>query len=342
MVSFRAMTTPADPPMVASPRRRLLASGVALALARPALAQGLPRLGVLMLPAEGDPDAAPRRTVLLEALAALGWRDRETIRIDLRWGGAQPEVLALAAREMLAQAPDVIVANGTPTVALLRSLTRSIPIVAAQVINPVGLGVAESLARPGGNVTGFTFISPELIAKWVSLLQEVAPGLRRVVLPYNPAFNPWYAGAVAEMARGPQPPGVEVVQTIIRSGDELLATLPQLAQVAGTGLILGPENVTLSRIGALAQMALALRLPGISVYAQFAAQGGLMSYGPDVLDIFRNAAGYVDRILRGASPATLPMQQPVRFNLALNLATAAALGLAIPPSLLAAADQVLD
>ncbi len=327
---------------MAAPTRRLLLATAALAVPGLGRAQALPRLGVLLLPAEGDPDAAPRRTALLQALAALGWRDRETIRIEIRWGGAQPETLARSAREIVDLAPDLILANGTPAVTTLHRLTRRIPIVAAQVIDPVGLGVAESLARPGGNVTGFTFISPELIAKWLALLQEVAPDLRRAALPYNPAFNPWYAGALEEIARSPQPPQLEVVQTIIRSGEELLAAIPVLAQVPGTGLVLGPENVMLSRIGTLAQMALALRLPGISVYPQFAAQGGLLSYGPDVLDILRNAASYVDRILRGASPATLPMQQPVRFNLALNLATAATLGLSISPSLLAAADTVIE
>ncbi len=323
-------------------RRHLLAATAGLALPSLARAQGLPRLGVLMLPAEGDPGATQRRDALLHRLAALGWKDGETIRITLRWAGAQPGRVAQLAREMVELAPNIILANGTPIISALRPLTRTIPIVCAQVIDPVGLGVAESLARPGGNFTGFTFINPSLIAKWRSLLHEAAPALRRAVLFFNPASNPWYPGALAELAQGPPSPGPELVLVAVRSTEELLARLVEAARQPATGLIVGPEQLVLGSQRDVLATARAQRLPGVSVYPQFAAAGGLMSYGPDVPDIFRNAAGYVDRILRGASPATLPIQQPVRFDFTINLLTAAALGLSIPPSLLAAADTVIE
>jgi putative ABC transport system substrate-binding protein len=326
------------------PTRRRLLTATATALALPGLAhaQALPRLGVLMLPAEDDPGAAARHAALLQGLAALGWKPGETIRIETRWGAAQPERIAQQAREMVALAPNLILANGTPVINALRPLTRSIPIVCAQVIDPVGLGVVESLARPGGNITGFTFINPSLIAKWRSLLHEAAPTLQRAVLFFNPAANPWYPRALAELAATPPSPGPELQLLAINSAEALLAQLAEAARQPGTGLIIGPEPIVLSRQREVVATALAQRLPGVSVYPQFAATGGLMSYGPDVPDIFRNAAGYVDRILRGASPATLPMQQPVRFEFSLNLVTAAALGLNIPPSLLAGADTVIE
>jgi putative ABC transport system substrate-binding protein len=328
-------------------RRHLLAATAGLALpglATPGLAraQGLPRLGVLTTLAESDPDARRRMAALVHGLEALGWRDNRTIRIDFRWGASRPELIARLARELVAEAPDVILANGTPAVAALQPLTRSIPIVCALVTDPVGLGFVESLARPGGNITGFTFIEPSLIAKWLSLLQEVAPGLRRAALLYDPAFNPWYPHALAELAQTAQRPLLEVVPTIIRSAEDALARLPVLAQAPGTGLIIGPGSSILNYMRALAETALAGGMPGVSVYPRFAAEGGLLSYGPDVPDIFRNAAGYVDRILRGASPATLPVQQPVRYEFTINQATAGKLGLAVPPTLLAAADTVIE
>ncbi len=330
--------------MAATTRRLLLgmASGTAMAAPRLARAQGLPRLGVLMLPAEDDPGATQRRDALLLRLAALGWKDGETIRITLRWAGAEPGRVARLAQEMVDLAPNVILANGTPIISALRPLTRSIPIVCAQVIDPVGLGVAESLARPGGNITGFTFINPNLIGKWRSLLHEAAPGLSRAVVFFNPAANPWYPRALAELAQGPPSPGPELELVAVRSTEELLARLAEAARRPSTGLIVGPEQIVLGSQRDVVRAARAQRLPGVSVYPQFAAAGGLMSYGPDVPDIFRQAAGYVDRILRGASPATLPIQQPVRFEFTVNLVTATALGLRLPSSLLAAADNVID
>lgn len=330
--------------MAATARRILLGTAVSAALSAPRLlrAQGLPRLGVIISLAEDDPAAAPRRAALLEGLAARGWKDGETLRIAYRWGAARPEVIQRQAREMVALAPDVILANGTPVVAALQPLTRSIPIVCALVTDPVAQGFVESLARPGGNITGFIFVDPGLIAKWLGLLHEVAPGLRRAALLYNPAFNPWYPRILAELAQAPNRVPLEVVQTIVRSAEEVDARIPELARVPGTGLVIGPESLLLSRMRGLATTALAQRMPGISVYPQFAAEGGLMSYGPDIPDIFRRAAGYVDRILRGASPAALPVQLPATFAFALNQATATALGLTLPQALLAAADTVID
>jgi len=320
-------------------RRTLLALPALPGLAR---AQGLPRIGVLMSLAETDPEAAPRRAALVAGLAALGWKQGETLRLEIRWGDGRAERIAAEAAAMVASAPAVIVANGTPVALALRPLTRSIPVVCALVTDRIGNGMVESLARPGGNITGFTFIEPGLIAKWLGLLKEVAPGLTRAAVVYNPAFNPWYPRALAEIARAPQGLPVAVVETIVRTAEEIEARLPDLAQVPGTGLVIGPESFVLPRLPALAAAARAQGLPGVSVYPRFAEVGGLMAYGPDVPDIFRRAAGYVDRILRGASPATLPVQQPERFAFTLNQATATTLGLTLPPALLAAADRVID
>lgn len=328
-------------------RRGMLGAAASLALPGPAaLAQSGPgsprRIGVLMSNAEADPVSAPRLAAFRQALQELGWREGENLRIELRWGEGRQALIRRQAAEMVALGPEAILANGTPVVAAVQPLTRSIPVVAALMNDPVGLGFVESLARPGANITGFTFINPGLIAKWASLLHEVAPRLRRAALLYSPRLNPWYPAFLAEIARGPAPLPLEIVPFHVEAGDDLRRHLAEAARQPDTGLVAGPDSFVLGRFGELAGLALAHRLPGISVYRQFAVEGGLMSYGPDVPDIFRRAAGYLDRILRGASPAALPVQEPVTFEFALNQRAALALGLSPSATLLAAADTVID
>ncbi|MGA8757376.1 MAG: ABC transporter substrate-binding protein [Stellaceae bacterium] len=302
----------------------------------------VPELGVLMSVGENDQGGRLRIAAFRQALQALGWKDGENIRVEYRWGASQKELIHQYAQELVSLAPDVILANGTPVVAALRPLTRSIPIVCALVIDPVGLGFVQSLSRPGGNITGFSFVNPELIGKWTELLKDAAPRVDRAALLYNPKVNPWYADFLRDLAAVPKSVAIELVPTIVESVDDFKKRIPILARVPGMGVMIGPEAYMVDHMHEIAPLAAANRLPGISVYRQFAVEGGLMAYGPDIPDIFRRAAGYVDRILKGADPATLPVQEPAKFELVLNEKAAGALGLALSPTLLAGADQVIE
>ncbi len=303
---------------------------------------GMRKLGVLMSVSEEDPEGEARIAAFRQGLQELGWREGENIHIDYRWSGGHAELISQYAKELVALAPDLIVASGTPVVAQIKPLTRTIPIVCALVIDPVGLGFVESLSRPGGNITGFSFINPELIGKWTALLKNAAPKVTRAALVYNPKVNPWYPHFLQELAAVPQATAFELVPTIIDTVDDLQTQIPVLARTPGTGLILGPEAFLVNHLHRLAKAVTASRMPSISVYRQFAVEGGLMSYGPDSADIFRRSASYVDRILKGANPATLPMQQPVKFGFTVNQNAAATLGLTLPAMLLAGADEVLE
>ncbi len=304
--------------------------------------QALRKLGVLMSVAENDPASKPRIAAFQQGLRALGWQDGRNIRIAYRWAAGQADLVRRYAQELIALAPDVILANGTPVVAELKSLTRSIPIVCALVIDPVGLGFVDSLRHPGGNITGFTFIDPELIGKWTALIKDAAPGVKRAALLYNPKLIPQYTNFLRELAATPQSVAMELVPATVNRVDDLQTTIEALARTPGTSLIIGPEPFMLDHMHMVAELAAENRLPGISVYRQFVVEGGLMSYSPDVLDIFRRSAGYVDRILKGAKPAELPVQQPTKFELVINLKAAKALGLTMPTILLAQADEVIE
>jgi putative ABC transport system substrate-binding protein len=227
-------------------------------------------------------------------------------------------------------------------VGALKPLTRTLPVVFALAIDPVGVGLVESLSRPGGNITGFTFIDAELIGKWSGLLRDAAPQLRRAALVYNPRVNPWYANFLGEIAAAPQTVALEIVPTPFNTPDELLAQIPLVAGAGGTGLIIGPEASIVGYLNNIATLAASLRIPAISVYRQFALGGGLMSYGPDTPAIFRASAGYIDRILKGTDPALLPVQQPTKYLFSVNLKAAAMFGLSVSPSLLAEADEVIE
>lgn len=303
---------------------------------------GLRRLGVLMGPPAGDPFGQTYAAALLQALGSAGWHEGGNLHVDWRWAGGDPALYQSYAAELVALSPDVIVANGSPAVAQLHRLTGSIPIVCALVIDPVGLGFADSLSHPGGNITGFTFINPEMIGKWTGLLKDAVPTLDRAALLYNPKINPWYAKFLQEISAAPHALAMEVVPTVIETIEDLQARIPALAGAATTGLIIGPESFMIRHVHEVAALAQSNRLPGISVYRQFAPEGGLMSYGPDIADLFRHAAGYVDRILRGEKPADLPLQQPTKFEYVINLKVAKLLGLNLSPSLIATTDEVIE
>jgi putative ABC transport system substrate-binding protein len=327
-------------------KRRDFIAAAAAATAWPitarAQAPDKPRtIGVLMVIAENDPEGQERIRAFREGLAAAGWIDGQTAKIVYRWADGQSALVSRYAEELVALKPDVILANGTPAVVALKRLGTTIPVVCALVLDPVGVGVVQSLSHPGGNITGFSFINAEIIGKWREILAEAAPSATRSALIFNPNVNPWYYDFLRSLEAAPQPVG-KVNATPVTSLEQIRSVIAAEAGLPGGSLIIGPDAFAVTYIKDIADLALEQKLPGISVYRQFVASGGLMSYGPDLPDIFRRAAGYVDRILKGANPADLPVQDPTKFNFAINLKTAKALGLAMPQSLLATADEVIE
>jgi putative ABC transport system substrate-binding protein len=311
-------------------------------LAARAQRAGTRSIGVLLSGVESDPESKLRIAAFQRGLTELGWKDGENVHIEYRWGSGKGELISQYAAELVALKPDVILANSTTVVATLKSLTTTIPVVIALVIDPVGMGYVESLPHPGGNFTGFTFISPELIGKWTDLLKDLTPGVTRAALLFNPATSPFYTGFVREIEATRKPGEIEVVTIPVGSTAEMEAGIVTLAKQPASSLLVGPDPFTLVNLRQIAQLALQNRLPAISVYKLFALEGGLMAYGPDTAEIFRRSAGYVDRILKGAKPAELPVQQPDKFEFTINLKTAKSLGFAIAPTLLATADEVIE
>jgi putative ABC transport system substrate-binding protein len=303
---------------------------------------GMRTVGVLLSGIEGDPDSKARIAAFQKGMAELGWKEGDNLRVEYRWGAGKRELISQYAAELVALKPDVILANSTTVVATLKSLTTSIPVVIALVIDPVGMGYVESLPHPGGNFTGFTFISPELIGKWTDLLKDMTPAVTRAALLFNPATSPFYTGFVQEIEATRKAGEIEVVTIQVASVAEMEAGIAALAKQPASSLLIGPDPFTLVNLKQIAQLALQNRLPAISVYRPFTTEGGLMAYGPDTAEIFRRAAGYVDRILKGAKPAELPVQQPDKFEFTINLKTAKALGVTIAPTLLATADEVIE
>jgi len=324
----------------------LLGGGVAAAWPRASLAQqGEParRLGVLMGIAESDPAARSFVSTLTEALAASGWRDGGNIRINYRWGGGDSERIRGFARELVELKPDLIVGHTTPVVAALKEQTRTIPIVFTQVSDPVGSGFVASLAEPGGNVTGFTNLESSMSSKLMELLKEVAPATTRVALMFNPETAPdggaYFLRPVEAAAAALN---VKIIPAPVRTAEAIDAVIPALAAEPNTGLIVMPDVFILAHREQILALVEQQRLPAVYAYRLFAASGGLMSYGTDLLDLFRRAAPYVDRILKGVRPAELPVQQPTKFELVINLKTAKALGLTVPLALQAGADEVIE
>jgi putative ABC transport system substrate-binding protein len=305
-------------------------------------AGGIPKIGVLMAGSESSAENMPRIAAFRQALAELGWRDGENVRIEYRWSAGRNELISQYAKELVALKPDVILANSTPVISAFKSMTASIPVVFALSMDPVGLGHVKSLSRPGGNFTGFTFIDPELIGKWMGLLKDVVRGLTLAAVLFNPGTVHSYLKFVSTVQAARRPGAAELVTMPVHSTGEMEAAINALAKKPGSGLIIGPDPFNQVRLKYIAQLAAQSRLPTISVYRPFVVEGGLMMYGPDTADIFRRSAAYVDRILRGAKPADLPVQQPVKFELMINLKTAKALGLEVPAKLLFTADDVIE
>jgi len=318
-----------------------LLGGVAVSWPVAAEAQQPPmrRIGVLMNRAADDPDAQARITAFRQRLQQLGWTDGSNIQIDTRWGEDDVDRERKGAAELVALAPDIILASGTLSVAELQKVSRTLPIVFAAVTDPVGAGFVDSLARPGGNATGFMIYEYSLSAKWLEVIKQIAPNVTRVAVIRNPA-NPAGIAVFGAIQNAAQSVGVEVSPVSIRGADETERTLAAFARSPNGGLIVTP-TVAVHR-DLIITLAARYKLPAVYTLRYMVTGGGLISYGPALVEQFRQAAEYVDRILNREKPANLPVQAPTKYELVINLKTAKALGLDVPPTLLARADEVIE
>jgi putative ABC transport system substrate-binding protein len=300
------------------------------------------RIGVLMGFPESDSQAQSYIAAFRDRLQKLGWTDGRNIQIDTRWAAFNAESRQRFVKELVALQPDLILSHTTPTTAALLQQTRTIPIIFATVTDPIGSGFVASLPRPGGIVTGFTLIEPTMAAKWVELLKEIAPRVNRVAMLFNPA-TATYSDYFLKPFKAAAPSfAVEAIVAPARDTSELESVIAAQAREPNGGLIVMPDSFTDAHREEITSLVARYRLPAIYAYRFFAALGGLLSYGADLGDNFRRAADYVDRVLKGEKPADLPVQAPTKFELVINLKTAKVLGLTVPPSLLARADEVIE
>jgi putative ABC transport system substrate-binding protein len=299
------------------------------------------RIGWLVGFAEQDPEAQSRTTVMVRALGDLGWIVGRNLHIDYRYMIGDSQRFDVQAADLVTLAPDLLLANSTPATRALQQATNTIPIVFAQVLDPVASGLVTNLARPSGNVTGFTNFEVSMGSKWLELLKEVAVRITRVALIFN-RHSMLYAGMLRSVEAGAASLAIDIATRGVGDANELEAAILAAAAAPGTALIVFPDIFTGAHHEQIIALAERYRLPAIYAYRFFAAGGGLMSYGINTPDVFRQMAGYVDRILRGAKPSDLPVQAPNKFELVINLKTAKALGLEITPKLLALADEVIE
>jgi putative ABC transport system substrate-binding protein len=309
--------------------------------ARAQLGERMRRIGVFMAGVSDDRDGLARLAAFQQALQELGWTIGRNVGMEMRWGAADPDRTRRYATELASLAPDVILASGSATVGPLLQATRSVPIVFAGVPDPVGAGFVESLARPGGNATGFVQFEYGLGAKWLELLKEIAPGVTRVAVlrDVDLAVGTGQFGAIQSVAPSF---GVEMSPVGLRNPSEIERGLAAFARFPNGGLIATGSALTNVHRKLIITLAVQHKLPAIYNGRQFVADGGLIAYGPDRLDQMRRAAGYVDRVLKGEKPAELAVQAPNKYELTIHLKTAKALGLTVPPTLLARADEVIE
>jgi len=299
------------------------------------------RIGVLMNVAADDPVGQARNAAFLQGLQQLGWSDGRNVRIDARWAAGKADDIRKYAAELVALAPDVVLAAGSASAGPLLQLTRTVPIVFVHSPDPVGAGFVESLARPGGNATGFTLFEYGISGKWLELLKQIAPHVTRVAVLRDPAIaaGAGQLGAIQSVAPSF---GVELSPIGVRDAGEIERAVTTFARSSNGGLILTASTLAAVHRNLIVMLAARHKLPAVYYERFFAAAGGLISYGPDVVDQFRRAAGYVDRILKGEKPADLPVQAPTKYELVINLKTAKALDLEVPATLLARADEVIE
>jgi putative tryptophan/tyrosine transport system substrate-binding protein len=299
------------------------------------------RIGVLMSFAADHPESQPRLAAFQQGLQQLGWIDGRNVRIDHYWGGADANRIRKYAAELVALAPDVILANGSVVVAPLLQTTRAVPIVFVYVPDPVGAGFVDSLARPGGNATGFIQSEYGMSAKWLELLKEIAPGMTRAAVIRDPAITAGIGQFGAIQAVAPSV-GVEVTPVNVRDAGDIERAVTAFARSSNGGLIVTGSALAQVHGDLIITLAARHKLPAVYFERFFITGGGLISYGPNFVDQFRRAASYVDRILKGEKPANLPVQAPTKYELAINVKTAKALGIEVPTTLLARADEVIE
>ena len=308
--------------------------------ARPQQGERVRQIGLLMGLVASDPEAQSRLAAFENGLQDLGWIKGRNLRIEYRWAG-DGNVLRDHVAELLAMSPDLILANSTPVTTVLQEQSQSVPIVFTQVTDPVGQGLVPNLAHPGGNLTGFTSFEFSIGTKWLESLKQTAPHITRVALVFNPKSAP-YADLFLRPVEAAAPSfSVTPIAAAVRAPDDFDRVFDALKEPNG-GLIVLPDITMTNHREAIIALAARHRVPAVYPFRYFAASGGLMSYGTDVLEVFRRAAGYVDRILKGTNPGDLPIQAPAKYELVINLKTARALGLNVPLTLLARADEVIE
>jgi len=300
------------------------------------------RVGLLVGLAEDDPEAQSRVKAFRFGLRDLDWLEGRNIRIDYRFYAGDPNRAKKDAAELVGLAPDVIVGNGTPAIVALRQTTSTIPIVIAVINDPVGQGFVSSMAHPGANITGFSFIEFPIIGKWIGMLKDVSPDLSRVALMFNPDTSPYYDVYLRSFERIPRSIAVDVSAAPIHDEAEIEQVIATLGRERGSGLIAASDTFIVVHRDAILRSAKAHGVPTVSPYRQFVLEGSLMSYGPDTADIFRRASSYVDRILQGEKTADLPVQSPIKFELSVNMIVAKALGLTLRESFVMLADEVIE
>jgi putative ABC transport system substrate-binding protein len=298
------------------------------------------RIGVLMGFAESDPAAQSWLAAFRDALAKLGWKEGSNFQIEVRWGAGDANKIRASAKELVDVRPDAIFSQTTPAIGALARETKTIPIVFVLVSDPMGSGFAASLAHPGGNITGFTGNDPAIGGKWMELLKEIAPRTARVALLFNPATAPPLKFYMPSIKATASSVAVEVTAAPVHAKEEIEGVIA--AQAPGGGLIVMPDPFTQTNVDLIITLAARYGVAAIYFEQRFAESGGLISYGTDFVELFRQAAEYIDRVLKGAKPDELPIQQPTKYELAINLKTAKALGLTIPESVLSLADKMIE
>jgi putative ABC transport system substrate-binding protein len=310
--------------------------------ARAQQAEGARRIGVLMARKADDPQGQKQFAALRKGLLELGWSEGKTLQIETRWTVADAAEALKFAQELIGLKAEVLVANGTPSLVAARQATSTIPTVFVSVADPVGQGFVPSLARPGGNITGFSAEEAGMGGKWLELLKELAPRVTRIAVIYNPQTAPYAPMFFSAMQAAAPAMAVALAISPVHVPADIDRVIAVIGQEQGGGLIVVPDSFMFGQRQRITALAAKYRLPAMYPIGIFIPDGGLIAYGIDRVDMFHRTADYVDRILRGASPVELPVQQPTKFELAINLKTAKALGLIVPPSMLLSADEVIE
>jgi len=305
-------------------------------------AERIRRIAALMPTSESDSEAPGLGAAFRQALQNFGWTAGKNLRVDYRWGAGDANRIAAYAAQIVADQPEVILAGGAPALVPLKRATDTIPIVFIAASDPVAQGFVSNLAHPGGNITGFTNFAPTMGADWLRLVKEVAPGVNHVGVLYNPKTAPYTQSFLAAAQAAAGPLGIKVSAAPVGDDAEIATTITAIGRTPGGGLLVPSDAFTYTHSFNIVDQAARNRLPAICAFRIFAASGGLISYGVDLVQQIKQAAAYVDRILFGTNPGDLPVQAPGKLRLVINRKTAAALGLAIPPTLLARADEVIE